>query len=177
MTLGDRIVIMKDGYIQQVGTPQEVFDTPINLFVAGFIGSPQMNFLKADLVKGAGGYTVKLLGVELPLNEEQNAVLTGKEIGSQEIILGVRPEHTTVLFENTENAIECTINVNEMMGSELHLHLSSQNDDKIIVRLPTVDLTREQRAGLTSGNKLFITFPAKVMHLFDPATERSLIDG
>ena len=177
MTLGDRIVIMKDGYIQQVGTPQEVFDTPINLFVAGFIGSPQMNFLKADLVKGAAGYSVKLLGVELALNEEQNAVLTEKGIGSQEIILGVRPEHTTVLFENAENAIECTINVNEMMGSELHLHLSSQNDDKIIVRLPTVDLTKEQRAGLTSGNKLFITFPAKVMHLFDPTTEKSLING
>ena len=177
MTLGDRIVIMKDGYIQQVGTPQEVFDTPINLFVAGFIGSPQMNFLKADLVKGASGYTVKLLGVELPLNEEQNAVLTEKEIGSQEIILGVRPEHTSVLFDNAENAIECTINVNEMMGRELHLHLSSMNDDKIIVRLPTVDLTKEQRDSLSYGNKLYITFPAKVMHLFDPATEKSLIDG
>ena len=177
MTLGDRIVIMKDGYIMQVGTPQEVFDTPINLFVAGFIGSPQMNFLKASLVKEAGGYSVELLGVRLPLNEDQNAVLKQKGVGSQEIILGVRPEHTTVLFDKAENAIGCTINVNEMMGSELHLHLSSENDDKIIVRLPTVDLTKEQRAGLTSGSKLYITFPAKVMHLFDPETERSLIDG
>ena len=177
MTLGDRIVIMKDGYIMQVGTPQEVFDTPINLFVAGFIGSPQMNFLKASLVKEAGGYSVELLGVRLPLNEDQNAVLQQKGVGSQEIILGVRPEHTTVLFDKAENAIGCTINVNEMMGSELHLHLSSENDDKIIVRLPTVDLTKEQRAGLTSGSKLYITFPAKVMHLFDPETERSLIDG
>ncbi len=177
MTLGDRIVIMKDGYIQQVGTPQEVFDTPINLFVAGFIGSPQMNFLKAKLVKDSGGYSVELLGVRLPLNDEQNAVLAEKGIGSQEIILGVRPEHTTVLFDKTENAIECTIKVNEMMGSELHLHLSSANDDKIIVRLPTVDLSKEQRASLTAGNKLYITFPAKVMHLFDPETEKSLIDG
>ena len=177
MTLGDRIVVMKDGYIQQVGTPQEVFDTPENLFVAGFIGSPQMNFLKADLVKESGGYSVQLLGVKLPLNEEQNAVLTRKGIGSQEIILGVRPEHTTVLFDTTENAIECTINVNEMMGSELHLHLTSSNDDRIIVRLPTVDLTKEQRASLSYGNKLYITFPAKVMHLFDPQTEKSLIYG
>ena len=177
ITLGDRIVIMKDGYIQQVGTPQEVFDTPINLFVAGFIGSPQMNFLKASLVKAPGGYSVELLGVRLPLNDEQNAVLAEKGIESREIILGVRPEHTSVLFDQAENAIECTINVNEMMGSELHLHLSSANDDKIIVRLPTVDLTKEQRAGLTAGNKLFITFPAKVMHLFDPETELSLIDA
>ena len=177
MTLGDRIVIMKDGYIQQVGTPQEVFDTPVNLFVAGFIGSPQMNFLKAQLVKDANGYSVELLGVKLPLNEDQNAVLAQKGISSREIILGVRPEHTSVLFDSRENAIECTIDVNEMMGSELHLHLTSKNDDKIIVRLPTVDLTKEQRAGLSYGSRMYITFPAKVMHLFDPETEKSLIDG
>ncbi len=177
MTLGDRIVIMKDGYIEQVGTPQEVFDTPVNLFVAGFIGSPQMNFLKAKLVKGGSAYQVELLDVKLPLNDEQNAILAQKGVGSQEIILGVRPEHTTVLFDHTEGAIECTIDVNEMMGSELHLHLRSKNDDKIIVRLPTVDLTKEQRAGLSYGNRLYITFPAKVMHLFDPETEKSLIDG
>ncbi len=120
---------------------------------------------------------MELLGVKLPLNAEQNAVLSGKGVGSQEIILGVRPEHTAVLFDNTENAIECTINVNEMMGSELHLHLTSKNDDKIIVRLPTVDLTKEQRDSLAYGNKLYITFPAKVMQLFDPGTEKSLING
>ena len=177
MTLGDRIVIMKDGFIEQVGTPQEVFDTPVNLFVAGFIGSPQMNFLKAALEKTSGGYTVHILGVQIPLNEDQNEALSRKGIGSREIILGVRPEHTSVLFENADNAIACTIDVNEMMGSELHLHLTSENDDKIIVRLPTVDLTRAQRESLSFGNRMYITFPAKVMHLFDPETERSLIDG
>ncbi len=177
MTLGDRIVIMKDGFIEQVGTPQEVFDTPVNLFVAGFIGSPQMNFLKAKLVKESGGYCVEILGTRIALNPEQNAVLEKKHVGTMDIILGVRPEHTTVLFDKAENAIECTIDVNEMMGSELHLHLSSANDDKIIVRLPTVDLSREQRESLSYGNRMYITFPAKVMHLFDPETERSLIDG
>ena len=177
MTLGDRIVIMKDGYIEQVGTPQEVFDTPVNLFVAGFIGSPQMNFLKAKLVQEGNGYSVEILGAKIPLNADQVAVLSRKNAKSQDIILGVRPEHTTVLFDKAENAIECTIDVNEMMGSELHLHLSSKNNDKIIVRLPTVDLTQEQRSSLSYGNKMYITFPAKVMHLFDPETERSLIDG
>ena len=177
MTLGDRIVIMKDGYIEQVGTPQEVFDTPVNLFVAGFIGSPQMNFLKAKLVQEGTGYSVEILGAKIPLNEDQVSVLSRKNIRSQEIILGVRPEHTTVLFEKAEGAIECTIDVNEMMGSELHLHLSSANDDKIIVRLPTVDLTKEQRESLSYGSRMYITFPAKVMHLFDPETERSLING
>ncbi len=177
MTLGDRIVVMKDGYIQQVGTPQQVFDTPTNLFVAGFIGSPQMNFLKARLEKGANGYQVNVLGVQLPLNAEQNAALTERGVLSQDITLGVRPEHTSVLFEKTAGAIECEINVNEMMGSELHLHLSSQNGDRIIVRLPTVDLSAEQRSRLAYGNKMYITFPAKVMHLFDPKTEKNLIFG
>ena len=177
MTLGDRIVIMRDGFIEQVGTPQEVFETPVNLFVAGFIGSPQMNFLKARLEKGSGGYSVSLLGAQIPLNQEQNAVLAKKGVGSQDIILGVRPEHTTVLFGQSDNAIECSISVNEMMGSELHLHLTSKNDDQIIVRLPTVDLSQEQRNSLRYGNTLYITFPSKVMHLFDPKTEKNLIWG
>ena len=177
MTLGDRIVIMRDGFIEQVGTPQEVFETPKNLFVAGFIGSPQMNFLKANLRKEGNAYCVELLGVSIALNEEQNKALAAKGVGSQEITLGVRPEHTSVLFDGKENAIECTINVNEMMGSELHLHLSSKNEDRIIVRMPTIDLTPERRGQLTYGNKLYITFPAKVMHLFDPKTEKNLIYG
>ena len=177
MTLGDRIVIMRDGFIEQVGTPQEVFETPVNLFVAGFIGSPQMNFLKARLEKGSGGYTVSLLGAQIQLNSEQNAVLAKKGVGSQDIILGVRPEHTSVLFGKNDNAIECSISVNEMMGSELHLHLTSKNDDQIIVRLPTVDLSQEQRSSLRYGNTLYITFPSKVMHLFDPKTEKNLIWG
>ena len=177
MTLGDRIVIMRDGVIEQVGTPQEVFDTPVNLFVAGFIGSPQMNFLKASLQRSGDAYSVSLLGVTLPLNPDQNAVLARKNAGDQQVILGIRPEHTAVLFAPDENAIECTIDVNEMMGSELHLHLTDKNGDNIIVRLPTMDLTQEQRRSLSYGNRLFISFPAKAIHLFDPGTEKSLIDG
>jgi multiple sugar transport system ATP-binding protein len=177
MTMGSRIVIMKDGIVQQTDTPQNNYDYPENKFVAGFIGSPQMNFLKAKLEKASQGYTVSLLGTKIPLNQDQNEALQKKGVGSQDIILGVRPEHTTVLFDQAENAIECTIKVNEMMVSELHLHLSSRQDDKIIVRLPTVDLTKSQRDSLSYGSKMYITFPAKVMHLFDPETERSLIDG
>ncbi len=177
MTLGDRIVVMKDGWIMQVGTPQEVFDTPHNLFVAGFIGSPQMNFLKAKLEKEGGAYSVSLLGVKIPLNADQNAALAKNGVGSQDITLGVRPEHTTALFDSRENSIECTIQVNEMMGSELHLHLKTKNDDSIILRLPTIDLTKEQREQLVYGNKMYITFQPKVMHLFDPKTEKNLIYG
>ena len=70
-----------------------------------------------------------------------------------------------------------TIEVSEMMGSELHLHLTTENGDAIIVRLPTVDLTSEQRSQLSYGSKMYITFPAKVMHLFDPESEKNLIYG
>ena len=98
-----------------------------------------------------------------------------KNAESQDIILGVRPEHTTVCFDKTEGAIESTILVNEMMGSELHLHVTTNGEDKIILRLPTIDLSDEQRAGLTYGNKLYFTFASKVVHMFDPQTEESLL--
>ena len=175
MTLGDRIVIMKDGFIQQVGTPQEVFDTPKNLFVAGFIGSPQMNFLKAKLTRTNDAYSVELLGVNIPLEEAKCKKLAQKDVRAKDVILGVRPEHTTVCFDKRPNSIESTISVNEMMGSELHLHVDTVNGDRIILRLPTIDLTDEQRAQLAHGNKLNFTFASKVIHLFDPETEESLL--
>ena len=175
MTLGDRIVIMKDGFIQQVGTPQEVFDTPKNLFVAGFIGAPQMNFIPAKLNADGGKYSVDVLGTRVAVDGAKGDILVKKAAASQDVILGVRPEHTTVCFDKTENAIESTILVNEMMGSELHLHVTTDGENKIILRLPTIDLTEEQRASLVYGNKLYFTFASKVIHLFDPQTEESLL--
>ena len=175
MTLGDRIVIMKDGFIQQVGTPQEVFDTPKNLFVAGFIGSPQMNFMKAKLVRKGDQYTVEVLGVSVPLEADKCQKLAEKNVQTMDVTLGVRPEHTTVRFDGGENAIKGTIAVNEMMGSELHLHVETENGNRVILRIPTIDLTTEQRKSLTSSNSLCFSFASKVMHLFDPQTEESLL--
>ncbi|MBP3637164.1 MAG: sn-glycerol-3-phosphate ABC transporter ATP-binding protein UgpC [Clostridia bacterium] len=175
MTLGDRIVIMKDGFIQQVGTPQEVFDTPRNLFVAGFIGSPQMNFLKAKLVRTGDKYAVELLGTSVALEDAKCKKLLEKNVQTKEVIMGVRPEHTVVRFDGSDNAIESTISVNEMMGSELHLHVNTIAGDRVILRLPTIDLTDEQRAQLSYGNKLYFSFASKVVHLFDPETEESLL--
>ncbi len=175
MTLGDRIVVMKDGLIQQVGTPQEVFDTPKNLFVAGFIGSPMMNFLKAKLVRNGDKYAVELLGIKVALDAEQCAKLAAKNVQTMDVTMGVRPEHTTVKFADEENTVKSTIAVNEMMGSELHLHVMTANDDRVILRLPTIDLTEAQRASLTYGKPLNFTFTSKVIHLFDPETEQSLL--
>ncbi|MBR3273949.1 MAG: sn-glycerol-3-phosphate ABC transporter ATP-binding protein UgpC [Clostridia bacterium] len=175
MTLGDRIVIMKDGYIQQVGTPQEVFETPKNLFVAGFIGSPQMNFMKAGLVKDGKRYAVEVHGIRLPLGEDKCARLAERGVGSRQVILGVRPEHTQLCFDGASGSIEGTLRVNEMMGSELHLHVDLADHSTVILRIPTLDLTEAQRAGLTYGSRLRFTFPEKVTQLFDPQTEESLL--
>ena len=175
MTLGDRIVIMKDGYIQQVGTPQEVFETPRNLFVAGFIGSPQMNFLKAKLEKRGGEYSLELYGIKVPLSAGRCEKLAKKGVGSQEVVVGVRPEHTQLRFEKGPDCIEGALRVNEMMGSELHLHVDLHDDTHVILRIPTLDLTEQQRAGLVYGSQLCFSFPEKVTHIFDPRTEESLL--
>ena len=172
MTLGDRIVIMKDGFIQQVGTPTEVFDMPDNLFVAEFIGAPKMNTLFAELVREGDNYYVTPYGHRIDLDEDKCAVLREKGIGSQKIILGVRPEH---IERATEGGIPCTIKVNEMMGSELHIHATVENGDNLIIRLPTVNLTADERKAMVRGNVLNIDFQSKVIHMFDPETERNLL--
>lgn len=175
MTLGDRIVIMKDGFIQQVGTPTEVFDMPLNLFVAEFIGAPKMNTFKTKLVNEGGKYYVTPYGAKIEVTGDKGAALAKKNIGSREIVLGVRPEHITLADKNNANAIPCQIQVNEMMGSEFHLHVLVEGGDKLIVRIPTVSLTDEQRRSLVYGATIYITFEGKVMHFFDPNTEKNLL--
>ena len=172
MTLGDRIVIMKDGFIQQVGTPTEVFDMPDNLFVAEFIGAPKMNTLFAELVREGDNYYVNPYGYRIDLDEEKCAILREKGIQSQKIILGVRPEH---IERASEGGIPCTIQVNEMMGSELHIHATVECGDKLIIRIPTVNLTADERKAMTRGNILNLDFQSKVIHMFDPETERNLL--
>ncbi len=166
MTLGDRIVIMKDGFIMQVGTPTEVFEMPDNLFVAEFIGAPKMNTFKTTLERVEDEYFVSPCGVRMPVDGEKGAALLGKDVKTQQIILGVRPEHITLTNKANPYAIPCTIEVNEMMGSELHLHVTSEAGDKIIVRVPTVSLTGAQINMLRTGARVYITFKSKVMHFF-----------
>ena len=177
MTLGDRIVIMKDGFIQQVGTPQEVFDTPANLFVAGFIGAPQMNFFhEAKLDKDGEKYSVEIKGVKFPVAGHNGKLLGDHKVKPGEVILGVRPEHMVFSIKPAKNALECELIVSEMMGSELHLHLSCVDGSQIIVRVPTVNLTEEEKeAAVTPGSKCYITFEGKVMHLFSKETNTSLL--
>ena len=175
MTLGDRIVIMKDGFIQQVGTPSEVFDMPVNLFVAEFIGAPKMNTFKCDLVREGDKYFVTPYGAKIEVTGKKAAMLLEKDIQSQQITLGVRPEHVTKAEQDDPAAIPCTIRVNEMMGSELHLHVEENNGDRLIVRIPTITLEDDERKAMVYGSKLYITFEGKVMHFFDPETGVNLL--
>ena len=175
MTLGDRIVIMKDGFIQQVGTPTEVFDMPLNLFVAEFIGAPKMNTFKTQLTREGDKYYVTPYGAKIEVTGKKAEMLKEKRIGSGEIILGVRPEHFVLSSANDPASIPCKIVVNEMMGSELHLHVVEENGDRLIVRIPTVSLSDEQRAALGYGSTIYVTFEGKVMHFFDKETEQNLL--
>ena len=162
MTLGDRIVIMKDGVIQQIGTPQEVFDHPYNLFVAGFIGMPQMNFFDAELVEKDGAYSVKVGGIEVALSAEKQERLKAKQVKSQEITLGVRPEHITLLADD-QSGIHGTIEVAEMMGSAVHLHASACGKDTIII-VDTMNLDKGQN--LSIGANVQFAFDGNVAHVF-----------
>ena len=175
MTLGDRIVIMKDGIIQQVGTPTEVFDMPCNLFVAEFIGAPKMNTFKTNLVCENGKYYVTPFGAKIEVTGEKASALAERRIGSGEIILGVRPEHFVLAEQGASDSIECQLLVNEMMGSELHLHVVTNNGDKLIVRIPTVSLSDEQRKSLVQGKTIYVTFEGKVMHFFNEESQTNLL--
>ncbi len=180
MTLGDRIVIMKDGFIQQVGTPHEVFDKPVNLFVAEFIGAPKMNTFPATLTLENGNYYVNAFGGKLPVTGDKADLLKEKvEVPSDglPLTLGVRPEHVVVAPKAGEDTIHVTIQVNEMMGSELHLHVLTDDGTALVVRVPTIQLTEEERDSMVAGAELQITFEGKVMQFFDTATGVSLINN
>ncbi len=173
MTLADRIVIMKDGYIMQVGTPTECFDMPANLFVAEFIGAPKMNIMKTKLIKENGKYYVTPFGAKIEVTGAKGEELKKRGVEPKEILLGVRPEHITLA--KAGEGIPTRLEVNEMMGSELHLHVYTEDETRLIVRVPTINLTREQRENMTFGAALNITFEGKVMHFFDPETEKNLL--
>ena len=165
MTLGDRIVIMKDGFVQQVGTPQEVFNHPYNLFVAGFIGTPQMNFFDAKLVKNNGKYAVELGDLTVELSEEKQANLAKNGVEAQEIVLGVRPEH----IELAQAGINGKVDVSEMMGSSVHLHVSALDRDVVLV-VSTMNMTGAEVAALANGNPVTFNFAGHVCHVFNKET-------
>ncbi len=163
--LGDRIVIMRDGYIQQIGTPQEVFNHPSNLFVAGFIGMPVMNFFDAELKREGNNYFVELSGEKVKLDEKKTARLLKNNVQSQPITLGVRPEHTNI----SDKGVPAKVDVSEMMGSSVHLHVDADGRDVIII-VPILDMEDNYKY----GDLVHFTFAGNVAHVFSKETGKNL---
>lgn len=165
MTLGDRIVIMKDGVVQQVGTPTEVYDSPANIFVAGFIGVPQMNFYDGKLLREGNKYSVKVEDAVIELPKEKQEKLLSKNAESQDIVVGVRPEH--ISLEGDKNKmIHGRVDVSELMGSSIHVHITALNKDGIIV-VPTIDARGKK---FEIGTPIDFTFTGDVVNIFDKNT-------
>ncbi|HWQ58415.1 MAG TPA: sn-glycerol-3-phosphate ABC transporter ATP-binding protein UgpC [Clostridia bacterium] len=171
MTLGDRIVIMRNGFIMQIGTPQEVFNRPANLFVAGFIGTPQMNFFEAKIVGSPGAYEAEFLGTSVPLVQQAQDALRGTDAAGRDVVVGVRPEH--IVLSETEG-VDAVVDVSEMMGSEIFLHVDASGKD-VVIRIPTTDLPAKYRNGIPSGECIKFRFDPALAHVFDKGTEQNLI--
>ena len=165
MTLGDRIVIMKDGYVQQIGTPREVFHSPANLFVAGFIGAPQMNFFHAELCLEDGLYYVLMDGSRISLSMDKQQKLFDRGVEPQSIILGVRPEHIQISDTGFSGCAE----VSEMMGSNTQIHVRYLDRDVVIV------VSDESCFGNSiMGSEIRFKFQSERLHLFSETTEANL---
>ena len=167
MTLGDRIVIMKDGYVNQIGAPQDLFNKPVNLFVAGFIGMPVMNFFyNSKLLLEGGKYYAEIKGVKFELSEFQQKALSANGQKACEIVAGIRPNYLSV----GDGELVAKIEVNEMMGAEVHLHADCQGDEVVMV-IQTVDL----KTDVSSGTEISFSTKPELIQLFDKETTNNLI--
>ncbi|WP_101843396.1 ABC transporter ATP-binding protein [Halobacillus sp. Marseille-P3879] len=166
MTMATRLVVMKDGIIQQVGAPKEVYDKPENVFVGGFIGSPAMNFFNGTLEDGH----VKIGDVQIAIPEGKLKTLRDQNYIGKDIILGVRPEdmHDEQLFidANPDKKILADIEVAELMGAESYLY-SRIGDQEFIARV-------DSRSDVQGGDKIELAIDMNKVHFFDVEDEKRI---
>lgn len=163
--MGDRICVMKDGVIQQFDTPQMLYDFPCNLFVAGFIGSPQMNFIHATITKTGDGLTANFDKFALPLNEDKAKALT--DYVGKEVIIGIRPEDFAEAgMQPKEETITAKVELAELMGAETNLYMDCAGS-KLIVRMPASVRPEEQQP-------YTVAVKADKIHIFDQDTEQAI---
>ena len=177
MTMGTRIVVMKSGVVQQVDTPQNLYLYPCNLFVAGFIGSPQMNFIEAKIIKEGKDFFVEYgtedtktrAGVKykIKLPAEKNKDNCLEAYVDKEVIMGIRPEHVhneeDLLAIHTDGIVEADVEVTELMGAETYLYMNSETQ-AINARVAPTNTARP-------GDKIKIALDTTKIHLFDKDTE------
>ncbi|WP_419509943.1 ABC transporter ATP-binding protein [Candidatus Allofournierella excrementavium] len=172
MTMGDRIVVMKDGIIQQVDTPQHLYDLPCNMFVAGFIGSPQMNFLDATLNKEGETYWIDLSGDKIVLPAEKTADGKLDAYVGKAVKAGVRPEDIKddeeFVAKHSGCKLTATVEVSELMGSEIYLYLDYKGN-KLTARVAPTSKAK-------NGSEVVVAFDPHKVHLFDPETEVTILN-
>ena len=172
MTMATRIVVMKDGLIQQVDTPQNLYDYPVNIFVAGFIGTPQMNFINGKLEKKGEDvyYNFENLSIKLPAEKANNPVL--KDYIGQEVVAGLRPEaihdEPSQLANNPDSQLDAYVDVTELMGAEIYLYLNVGEETRLIARVSSRSTSR-------AGDTIKVAFDMSRLHIFDKDTERCIV--
>lgn len=184
MTMGTRIVVMKDGCVQQIGTPRSLFNNPANKFVAGFIGTPQMNFFDAELLEN--GDVIFPDGKKVALPEDKIKSLKEEFANKNcKVVAGVRPDDVVVLAESDANATQITVESVEDLGNETIIYGKMNNvvcdeqseSENAETRAVDVVAKTDGRREIMRGDKLSISFMADRIHLFDPSTELSLFGG
>ncbi len=174
MTMGDRIVVMKDGVIQQAATPEDIYNYPVNMFVAGFIGSPSMNFINGNLTEEGGNVVFKANGINVAIPEGRAKTLREKGYVNKEVILGIRPEdihEEPVFLEASPNSvINANIEVAENLGHEMFLYLAGIGKESVIARV-------DGRAGFKEGTNVKLALDMNKVHIFDKDTETSVFYG
>ena len=172
MTMATRIVVMKDGLIQQVDTPQNLYDYPVNIFVAGFIGTPQMNFINGKLEKKGEDvyFNFEDLSIKLPAEKANNPDL--KDYIGQEVVAGLRPEaihdEPSQLANNPDSQLEAYVDVTELMGAEIYLYLNVGEETRLIARVSSRSTSR-------AGDTIKVAFDMSRLHIFDKDTERCIV--
>ncbi len=172
MTMGDRIAVMKDGIIQQLATPKVAYEFPTNLFVAGFIGSPSMNFIKStitDISSNLLDITAEGLHLKLPYNQDVTDISSFK---GKEVLLGIRPEHITIANNDAEQfkSMQSIIEVIEPSGSRTFLHVNIGKKHPI-----TAEVDTSLIGGLSPDNDLVLKVDVNRLHLIDPASEKVIL--
>ena len=175
MTMASRIVVMKDGVVQQVDTPQNLYDYPANEFVAGFIGSPQMNFFDVRLVKEGQSVIAKFGNNQIKVPQAKIDKLIDESYIGKEVVMGIRPENISddpeVVGAGAGNTIDVSVEVTEKMGSETYLYLTtSGKEGNIIARV-------NPRTTSNAGAKIKVAFDLTHLHFFDKETTRTILDS
>lgn len=171
MTMGTRIVVMKDGLAQQVDTPHNIYEHPVNIFVAGFIGSPQMNFMEAKVLEQNGDIVITFDNETIVLPEDKAKIIKEKSYIGKTVIMGIRPEDiddgVTFLEAHKDAIVEAKVEVVELMGAETNIYMS-KGDTNIVVRVNGSSMAKV-------GDKIKIALDINKIHIFDKETENTVI--